>query len=91
MPFRKLGGIFMEVVKPCDDLLAYLVESREDIDITGHNANSVKRDLAAGKLLGARFALMAFIFEICEYSVMGFPLCGGRGRGLLRFAKKWYE
>ena len=73
VPVRELSGVFMAVVEHCDDLLAYLVESRVGTEIMGHNANSVERDLAADGTVCARFPLMVIIIKISEYSVMGFP------------------
>ena len=51
MPFGELSDIFVEVVEHWDDLLAYLVENSEGLDVTGHNANSVQRDVAADRTL----------------------------------------
>ena len=35
IPFRELGGTFMEVLERWDNLLAYLVDNRERIPNTG--------------------------------------------------------
>ena len=75
--FRELCGICMEVVEHWDDLLAYIMESREGIDIIGHNANNVERDVAADRTLRAQFALLVFIFKISKYSIVGVPWFGG--------------
>ena len=60
-----------------DDLLAYLVESREEIYFTGHIAKSVERHFAVDRTLRARFAVMALIFKICKYFPVSFPRIAG--------------
>ena len=66
IPFRELRGNIVEIFEHWDDLLAHFVESREGIDVSGHNANSVERDLAV-ETLRAQSALMASIVIIRKY------------------------
>ena len=67
MPIGDLAGISRQVAEHWDDFLNYLVDSREGIDVTGHNANTVERDLATDRTLRARFALIASIAKIINY------------------------
>ena len=67
----------MEVVEHWDDLLAYLVENRERIDVTGHSYISVEQVLAADKTLSARFALLASVINVNKCFIVELPWFGG--------------
>ena len=67
MPIGDLAGFSRQVAEHWDDFLTYIVDSREGIDVTGHNANTVERDLATDRTLRARFALIASIAKIINY------------------------
>ena len=41
IPFRELDGFLMKIVEYWDNVLVYVVESGQAIDITGRNATSV--------------------------------------------------
>ena len=73
IPFREKGGSSMEVIEHWDVLLAYLMVSREGIDITCHNANSFVRDLVADRTLRAEFAPETSIVKISKYCIFAFP------------------
>ena len=61
---NELAAIFLEVVDHWNDLLAFLVESREGIDLTTYSGSSVEVDLAGDRTLRARFALMSTVMKI---------------------------
>ena len=61
---NELAAIFLEVVDHWNDLLSFLVESREGIDLTTSSGSSVEVDLAGDRILRARFALMSTVMKI---------------------------